>query len=153
MKKVILILVLFFLTGCAPGASSVFDNRISIVKPPEQPITQKGSYALDCSTKYYSNIAIGGNLIPETFIKISEGHERDTLYVENETAKFFGADYQVIQDNDSHLIIMRYYGVSGLTEVVSIDKKTGIGFDTKTLTLSISGAPNTDTYLLSCLEV
>lgn len=149
MKKIFLIplLIVLFLTGCSSNSTS---QKIAIQKPIENKITKQNEYFLDCKTKYFTGITIGGSIIKESYIKISEGHERDTLYVNGSSAKFFGADYTVLQDDTSYLIIMRKYSTSGLTEIVSINKESGIGFDTKTLTFGLSGAPNTDTYILSC---
>lgn len=129
-------------------------KNISIKEPTGGYITKQGKYALDCKTTNYTSIQIGDKTInTNSYIKISKGTERDTLYVNGNTAKFFGADYGVIQDNELYLIIVRQYPLSGLTETVSINKTTGVGFDTKTLTSGITGNPNTDTYILSCVEI
>ena len=108
---------------------------------------------MDCKTLYYTDIEIGGTLIKDSFIKVSDGNEKVVLYVEGKTAKYFGADYSVLLDNLSYLVIMRTYGFSGLTEVVSINKDSGIGIDTKTLTFGITGEPNTTTFLFTCSEI
>lgn len=157
MKKVLfLIIIIFLLTGCSQITEVItgsIKQEIPIEKPIENSISKQGNYTLDCSTTYYMGAVIGGEIIDGTYIKISEGHERETLYVEGKTAKFFGSDYTVIQDSSLYLVIMRHYPLSGLTEVVSIDKESGIGFDTKTLSSGFSGGPNTDTYILTCLEI
>ena len=129
------------------------NQEISVKKPPESKITKRGNYSLDCKTHYYTSAVIGGSIINQTYIKISEGHERDTLYINGNSAKYFGANYDVLQDDSFSLIIMRHYSISGLTEVVSINKESGIGFDTKTLLTGFSGAPNSDTYILNCTEI
>lgn len=152
MKKFLLVSCLLcsiILSWCYSKTS----QEISIDKPIEMNISKQGNYSLDCKTKNYTSILIGWELIKESTIRIQEWHERDTLYVEWNTAKFFGADYVVIQDDSSTLIIMRNYEPSWLSEIVTINKTTGIGFDTKTLSSGISGWPNTDTYLISCVEV
>ena len=84
-----------------------------------------------------------------TYVRINEGNEKAILYVEGETAKYFGGEYIVLQDTKTMLIMMRHYPPSGLTEVVSIDKGTGRGFDTKTIVSSYHNAPATDTYVMS----
>lgn len=153
---------LLLLTGAGCGAptsnqttinNTQVNQQINIVKPLENKITLRNSYKLDCKTKYYTAATIGGNIIKESTIKISEGHERDTMYIDNNSAKYFGSDYDVLQDDEFSLIIIRHYSVSGLTEVVSINKETGIGFDTKTLSAGLSGAPNSDTFILSCAQI
>jgi hypothetical protein len=143
-------------SGCSYGRTTktnFIKQEIPIIKPVDNNISKSGVYSLDCRTTYYTGAVIGGEILDETYIKISESSERETLYVDNNTAKFFGSDYNVIQDDSQYLIIMRHYSFSGLTEVVSINKKTGIGFDTKTLSFGISGGPNTDTYILTCAEI
>lgn len=150
MKKLFLISLLLgsiILTGCSVS------KTIKIEKPIEYNISKVNNYSLDCKTEYYTSILIGGDLIDETYIKVKEWHERDTLYIEWRKAKFFGSDFEVMQDNQLSLIILRNYTPSGLTEIVTINKETGIGFDTKTLASSISWGPNSDTYILSCSEI
>ena len=158
MKKMIKagILVIFLVIAIWYIDSKRFKlgKEIIINNPPESYIVRQGNYTLDCKTTNYTSIQIGDKIIfKNTYAKISKGSERDTLYISGNTAKFFGADYAVIQDNGVHLIMVRQYPPSGLTETVSINKTTGIGFDTKTLTSGISGGPNTDTYILSCVEI
>jgi hypothetical protein len=137
-----------------PKLEDILGLQMPIVKPWENPIAKSGYYSLDCETKYYTDITIGGPLlIADSYIKIGEGHEDVVLYVEGDIAKYFGADYSVLQDDDSYLVMVRTYPVSGLTETVSINKETGIGIDTKTLTFGASGQPMSSTYVLSCLEV
>lgn len=133
--------------------SNVLNKEIELPKITESVISKRGRYALDCNTTYYSAIVTGGFLIEKPSVKISEGHEKEVLYVENKTAKFFGADYAVIQDDDSYLIVVRTYPVSGLTETVTVNKEKGIGFDTKTMALGVSGGPQSDTYILKCSEI
>lgn len=155
MKKFLLISLLVYgiiLSWCSIQKNTL-DKEIKITKPTETNILRQGKFALDCQTKYYTTSTIGWEIIKNSYIKTSEGHERNTLYVDWETAKFFGADYQVIQDDGNYLIIMRHYSVSGLTEVVSINKSSWIGFDVKTLAFWLSWAPVSDTYILSCLEI
>jgi len=127
--------------------------EINIDTPIKNVITGLGYYILECSTIKYTNITVGGSIIPESSIKISDGHEKQILYVEGEKAKYFGAKYSIIQDDDSYLVIIRTHSASGLTEVISINKESGIGFDTKTLALGLSGGPVSDTYLTSCYEI
>jgi hypothetical protein len=156
MKKLFLVLLITFFIGCS---TDPVNQTISIEKPPgnQEPykseIMKRGSYSLDCKTHYYIGAVIGGSLIDETYIRVFEGNVRDTLYVDGASAKFFGADYTVLQDDSMYLVIIRHSVPSGVTEVVSINKDSGIGFDTKTLLIGQSGAPNTDTYILSCTEV
>lgn len=154
MKKIILpFLLLFVLAGCTESAPFT-EKTIPIVKPIENRITKSWEYALDCKSKYYTASMIGGDgLVKDSYIKISEWHEQNTMYVTNESAKFFGATYQVIQDDESSLIIMRHYPLSWLTETVSINKNSWIGFDIKTLASGLSGEPNSDTYVISCSQV
>ena len=133
--------------------TNVLDKEIGLPKITESKITKTGSYGLDCQTTHYSAIVTGGFLIDESYVKISEGHEKQVLYVEDKIAKFFGADYAVIQDDESYLVIVRTYAVSGLTETVTINKEKGIGFDTKTMGMGISGGPQSDTYILKCSEI
>lgn len=141
------------LSWCSQQPTGNIGEEISITKPAENPISKEWKYALDCSTKYYTNTNIWGEIVKESYIKTSEWHERNTLYIDWQTAKFFGADYQVIQDDSNYLIIMRHYIPSGLIEVVSINKESWIGFDVKTLSIWFSWAPVSDTYILSCLEI
>jgi hypothetical protein len=133
--------------------SAVLNKEIELPKLEESPISKSGEYALDCRTTHYSAILTGGFLIDKPSVKISEGSERQVLYVENKSAKFFGAEYSVIQDDESYLIIVRTYSVSGLTETVTINKEKGIGFDTKTMGMGVSGGPQSDTYILKCDEI
>lgn len=133
--------------------TNILDKEILLPKLTESKISKIGRYGLDCQTTYYSAILTGGFLIDESYVKIAEGKEKQVLYVENTTAKFFGADYAVIQDNKNYLVIVRTYPVSGLTETVTINKEKGIGFDTKTMGMGISGGPESDTYILKCLEI
>ncbi|MEK7497275.1 MAG: hypothetical protein AAB657_05280 [Patescibacteria group bacterium] len=162
LKKSISILVvlavvitLFVLNGQDKDIklSSVLSKEIRLPKLVETIINKIGRYGLDCQTTHYSAIVTGGFLIDESYVKIAEGHEKQVLYVEDKTAKFFGADYAVIQDDESYLVIVRTYPVSGLTETVTINKEKGIGFDTKTMGMGISGGPQSDTYILKCLEI
>ena len=129
------------------------DYITNIETPLSNKINRQGNYSLDCSTKKYTDITIEGSLIQESSIKISNGNEKQVLYVEGKKAKYFGSEYDVIQDDNEYLVIIRLYPVSGLTETVSINKKNGIGFDTKTLLLGISGGPVTTTYLTSCYQI
>ena len=136
------------------GLEQILDQELSLTIPAALfPITKTQKYALDCRGNYYSDFTIGGELLSTTSVKIATSHEKQVLYVESKTAKYFGADYDVIQDDESYLIIMRSYPGSGLTEVVSVNKKTGIGFDTRTLMFSITGAPTSDTYAITCEQV
>jgi len=132
---------------------NLLGKEIELPKFIESKITKVGQYSLDCKNTYYTAIVTGGFLIEKPFVKVSEGSERQVLYVEDKTAKFYGADYFVIQDDESYLVIVRTYPVSGLSETVTINKEKGIGFDTKTMALGISGGPQSDTYILSCLEL
>lgn len=150
MKKLVFLIALtLFVSGC----SSTNNEEIKIEKPKVNEITAVEKYSLDCQTKDYTSIQIGGEIINETYIKVSKAKERETLYVSGDSAQFFGADYIVLDDSPSFLVIMRYYNISGLTEVVSIDKSTGIGFDVKTYTFGFSGAPTTYSYLVTCSEI
>ncbi len=114
----------------------------------ENKITGKQYYSLDCKSFKYTSITI-----KTLKYVIENGTEKQVLYVEGEKAKYFGADYDVIQDDDLYLVIMRFYPVSGLTEVVSINKEKGSGFDTNTKSLGMTGGPTTATYLISCSQI
>ena len=155
MKKILLIsLVLFGISlGWCSMQKNDFDKEIKIKKPQETNILKQWNYSLDCQTKYYSTSTIWGDIIEESYISTSEGHERETLYINWENAKFFWADFSTIQDDQNFLIIMRHYTVSWLTEIVTINKKSWIGFDVKTKWLWISGGPTSDTYIISCIEI
>jgi len=131
----------------------ILGKSISITKPSTNKITKSNKYALDCKSVYYTNINIGGEIIEDSYIKIAEGHEDTILYVENGIVKFFGADYDVIQDDSNYLIAMRTYFLSGLTEVISINKDSGIGIDTKTLSFGFTGNPVSDSYIFSCSQI
>jgi len=135
------------------GIEAVLDTEFSFENMVHATIDGVGEYTLDCRTKYYSAINLGGVLIPDAYFKISDGHEQQTLYVEGENAKFFGADFAVLQDDFEYLIIMRNYSVSGLTEVITLNKGSGLGFDTKTIGFGVSGGPISDTYILKCIEI
>ena len=149
----ILIVIFFILNYKNIRLSIILDKEIELPKSVETKIVKIGRYGLDCRTTYYSAIVTGGWLIEKPYVKISKGNEKEVLYVEDKTAKFFGADYAVIQDDKSHLVIVRVYPVSGLIETVTINKEKGIGFDTKTMGMGISGGPQSDTYILKCLEI
>jgi hypothetical protein len=132
---------------------NILEKKIVIPKIVESKIHKTGRYKLDCQTTHYSAMLTGGFLIDESYVKISEGHEKEVLYVENDSAKFFGGDYFVVQDDVNYLVIFRNYSVSGLTETITINKEKGIGFDTKTMGMGISGGPQSDTYILKCFEI
>jgi hypothetical protein len=156
MRKIFLVLVVvlsIFLSWCSNEKTGNIGEEISIIKPMENLIWKQWEYTLNCKTEYYINTNIGWTIIKESYIKTSKWNERDTLYVDGEKAKFFGAEYLVIQDDDNFLIIMRHYEVSWLTEVVTINKESWIWFDIKTLAIWISWAPVSATYILSCLEI
>ena len=127
--------------------------EIKIQTPPVNKITSQGQYSLDCSSLKYTAINIGGFLIPESTINISDGHEKQVLYIEDKEAKYFGAEYEVIQDDELYLVIARSYSASGLTEIISINKEQGVGFDTNTKTMGLTGGPTTATYMISCSEI
>lgn len=149
----VVVATMFILDGKNIKLSNILDKKIGLPKLVETTISKSGRYSLDCQTTHYSAIVTGGSLIKEPYVKISEGNEKQVLYIEDEIAKFFGANYSVIQDDESYLIIVRTYPVSGLTETVTINKEKGIGFDTKTMGMGISGGPQSDTYILKCLEI
>lgn len=156
MKKLLLIgTTLILLAGCGNSLNVdiPIENPVKNDDPYSYEISSSGEYTLNCRTHYYFGAVIGGNLIKESYIKAYEGHERDSLYVRGDNAQYFGGEYIVIQDDSEYLVIMRHAVPSGVSETVSINKNSGIGFDTKTLTLGISGAPTTDTYILSCNEI
>lgn len=152
---IVLIVVVgyFFFNGRNIKLSKILDKEIELPKLSETVIAKSGHYNLDCQTTHYSAIITGGFLIDKSYAKISEGHEKQVLYVEGKAAKFFGAEYAVIQDDENYLIIVRTYPASGLTETVTINKGKGIGFDTKTMGMGISGGPQSDTYILKCIEL
>ena len=145
--------IFFFLNRKDVKLNSVLDKEIGLPKLSETRILKTGRYSLDCQTTQYSAIVTGGFLISEPYIKISEGHEKQVLYVEDKIAKFFGADYDVVQDDESYFVAVRTYLASGLTETVTINKEKGVGFDTKTMGMGISGGPQSDTYILKCIEI
>lgn len=168
MKKFLIIIVTaLLLSGCSLSIKkdgvvnqtaeitlgTVLGQEIDLPKLPEVAISKRGRYNLDCQTSNYTAIVTGGFLIDKSYVKISEGSEKQVLYVENDTAKFFGAEYRVIQDDEDYLIIVRTYSGSGLTETVTINKEKGVGFDTKTMGMGISGGPQSDTYILRCIEI
>lgn len=134
---------------------NILDEYINIALPEPIPIEGIGYYNLDCRTLYYTAMAVSGgedSLIPQSYVKVSEGNEKEVLYIEGETAKFFGGNYSVLQDDTGFLVMVRSFAGSGLTEVVTINKESGLGFDTKTKGFDISGQPATDTYILVCRE-
>lgn len=128
------------------------DKEIIINKPANSIISKKWNYSLDCKTKYFTNTIIEWSLINKSYIKTSEWHEKVVLYVNNNTAKFFGADFSIIQDDEWFLIINRNYQPSWLTETITVNKNSWIWFDIKTLWFWLSWAPVSDTYILSCSE-
>lgn len=133
--------------------NELLGKEIELPKLQETPISKSGEYALDCQTKYYTALNTGGFLGEKPFVRISDGHEKQVLYIEGVNAKFFGAEYRVLQDDKNYLVIVRTYQISGLTETITINKEKGIGFDTKTMGMGISGGPQSDTYILTCIEV
>lgn len=152
MKWILIVALLtctFLLSWCSLKAEWDWTSNKFLIKPVESRIFKKNVYSLDCHTKYYTSTNIGDKMSIET----NEWHESETLYVSDDAAKFFWADFDVIQDDDEYLIIMRTYEISGLTEVVTINKKSWIGFDVKTLWLWITWGPTSDTYIVSCSEV
>ena len=56
----------------------------------------------------------------------------------------------VVKDDADALILFRFYNPKCLTEVISMDKKTGITIDTKTRMVSANLNPKTNTYLMNC---
>lgn len=150
-----IIIVTFFLVVLFILFNRVQKSEVTIKldEPIINQITAQGNYSLNCSSVKYTDISIGGVLIPESTISIYNGTESQVLYIENDKAKYFGAEYTVIQDDESYLILIRHYSPSGLTEVVSINKEKGIGFDTNTKTLGLTGGPTTATYLISCYQI
>ena len=152
MIKKLLIFTTFSFIGFISWCNKV-GQQITITKPLEQEIFKLGNYSLDCKSKYYTSSIISAISTEESYITTSEGTERDTLYIDWENAKFFGADYNVLQDDNNFLIIMRHYKLSGLTETVSINKKSWIWFDIKTNSIWITWAPTSTTYVLSCTEL
>ena len=152
MKRVlagISLLVLFAVAALA-SLDSVLDTRLLFETPKTNKIDRSTNYYLECETRYTTDIAIGGTADPETYILVGTGREKAVLTVEGQKGDFFGAEYIVLEDSELALIMMRYYPVSGLTEVVSIDKDTGLGFDTKTKVAGMLIPTTTTTYLLAC---
>lgn len=132
----------------------IIEKNWIIKKPLTNKITKSQDYALDCKTNYYTAITFGGDFIKDSSIRISEGQDRAVLYVEGKTAKYYGADYVVLLDDSLYLIIMRTFSLGGLTEVVSINKDSGIGIDMQTVTFGLSsGQPKNVTYSLKCLQL
>ena len=109
-----------------------------------------GEYYLECTNRYLSVITLAGSIDPDNSFRISKGKEKGIIYVEGESAKFYGANYIVLRDVIDALVLFRFYPPSSLTEVVTVDKKTGIAIDTKTMVISANLAPKTDTYLMNC---
>lgn len=154
MKKIQIIIALVVLLAIvvAFNFNNKKDSKVILNDLPNNKITGQGKYSLDCRSHKYTSMTIGGLLIPESSIEILDGSEKQVLYVEGEKAKYFGADYTVIQDDD-YLVMVRSYSPSGLTEVISINKEIGVGFDTNTKSFGLSGGPTSATYLISCLQV
>lgn len=155
MKRLISIFFIFFsffLFWCEIQQNEI-GKEIKIEKPMETNIVKQWQYSLDCWIKYYTISLIGWDIIKDSYISTSEGHEREILYVNWENAQFFWADFSVIQDDQNFLIIMRHYLVSWLTETVTINKESWIGFDVKTLWFWISGAPTSSTHIIDCSQI
>jgi len=150
---ILMVSIIFFLSWCSNLWNLKIDKQIDIIRPIESKISKKWIYELDCKTNYYTTTNIGWEIIKDTYIKSSNWNERDTLYVNNEWAKFFWSDYEIIQDDNNYLVIMRHYWLSWLTEVVSINKDSGIWFDVKTLSVWLSWAPTSTTYLINCNQI
>ena len=62
-------------------------------------ITKSNYYSLDCKSNYYTDITIAGSIIPESSILVSQGSEKQVLYIQGNNAKYFGADFTVTQDD------------------------------------------------------
>ncbi len=58
----------------------VLGKEMSIRKPLTNEITGSDYYSLNCETLYYTDITIGGELlIKDSYVKVSEGHEKAVL--------------------------------------------------------------------------
>jgi hypothetical protein len=149
VKLVLLLLAVSANIG-AESVSKITENTYTLKTPPKLKIRATMSYQLNCETVYWSQFNIAGSIIKESQFKLREGHESSILSVENDKATFFGGDYLVLSDTEKQLIMLRRYIASGTSEMVSIDKDTGLGFDVKSQVISVSTAPSTTTYLLKC---
>lgn len=149
VKLIIICSALLLLSGC----STKLDNDKSFSLPLNNKINANNEYELDCKSIHYITIDTWLPTKSEYKIRSSKWSEQEVLYVENSIAKFFGAEFIVITDNNKDLIIMRQHLPSWLTELVSIDKQTWLGIDTKTINQWISGKPDTTSYLFSCSQV
>jgi hypothetical protein len=140
------------LSAVGPGRSlrTILGEKLQFDLPETAVIRKTGDYYIECRTHYISGLQIEGTVDPTTFFQIKEGSEKAILYVEAKKAKFFGGDYVVLQDDSKSLVIIRHHAPSALTEVVTIDKSTGFGFDTKSQVISLNMSPKSDTYFLSC---
>lgn len=119
------------------------------------PITGQKEYRIDCRTQQYAALVIGkeDSLLPKSYVRLEEGDEQSVIYVNGDIAQYFGADYSVIQDDSQFLVMVRSYPGSGLTEVITINKDSGLGFDTKTTGTHIGSQPTSTTYFIACTEI
>jgi hypothetical protein len=142
--------VSFAEVSTSESINSVLGDKFLFSFDKGRAITGTGEYYLECKNRYLSVITMAGSIDPENSIRISSGKEKGIIYVEGEKAKFYGGNYMVVKDDADALILFRFYNPSSLTEVISVDKKTGITIDTKTMMISANLAPKTDTYLMNC---
>lgn len=153
MLGVLLIIALSLVSFRSNNLQDILGKEFPTSPLPPSKIPGLGRYSLDCQTTYFTTISTGGILLPAPFIKISEGHDKQVLYVEEKKAKFFGGEYDVVQDNTSFLVTVRFDQFSGITEVITLNKESGLGFDTKTLGRGITGGAISYTYTLYCTGI
>ena len=162
MKKIILLLILVLLSGCSAWKQVKQENTSELTgnfkkafklekieNPYHVPISSTGDYSLDCKSLYYQGIHADFEGIYSGVI--SKSHERFVIYVNDETAKYAGGDYAVLQDDKNYLVLARFYKPSGLNETITVNKKTGLMIDNKVKGFGITGDyPDSTTYLFSC---
>jgi len=134
---------------------SVEGKQFVLTMPDLLPIEKQGTYKMDCRTHEYAALVVGeeGSVFPDSYIRLERASEQSVIYVEGDVAQYFGAEYNVLQDDSKIFVMARSYQPSGLTEIVTINKQSGTGFDTKTTGSHVSGLPTSDTYFLACTEL
>ena len=103
-----------------------------------------GKYSLQCHMQLYTTAQYTN--ADEIEAEVKRGNEEVIVYVEGEGAKAFGTDFLVLQDNEQYLILFRSYPPSGTSEVLTLNKGTGVLHDTKQVGLLDA----TTTYVFIC---